>query len=259
MSLQYREFPAGEALGPYIECFWTMRSSSDYLLKQALVTGGRAELIFSNSPFFWYGPHQDSKPKMFTGAFILGQRSAVNFVQFQGPLQFFGIRFRYGCMPLFLKGSAARFSDTVTELPKPSPAILYDIEQDIRTVENWLLEKLGGPPKEWFILQELIRQLPEAPIGDLAAKYNWNYKRVERVFSKYTGFPPRTFLKILRFRIAVEKAGHVPGTYTGAAHELGYYDQSHFIREFRRYTSESPSSFYRNPPEIAALLYKLKR
>ena len=259
MSLQYFEFPPCEALRPYIECFWTLKSSSNNLLKQALVTGGRAELIFSSSPFFWYGAHPKSKPKLFSGAFILGQRCSVNFVGFRGPIASFGIRFRYGCMSLFLKGSAVRYLDTVTELPKPWPVIRYDIEKDFLMMEKWLLEKLVGPPEEWFILQELIRQLPKAPIGELSEKYGWNYKRMERVFSKYTGFPPRTLMKILRFRIAVEKAVEMPGTYTRAAHELGYYDQSHFIREFRQYTGESPSSFYRNPPEIAALLYKLKR
>jgi len=277
-DIRYEEFPAPDALSAYVECFWALTGSSDGLLQEVLVTGGRAELIFSNTPLLWYGINRKSRPKAFTGAFVVGQRSRVNYVGLRGPLDFFGIRFRYGCMPLFLKRSAEWYSNTITPLSAMRlPPIGRDRTpgagavpgacspgsvEDLRLAEEWLRGCLLEPPEEWQILQELIRQLsaePDVTIGALAEKYDWNYKRVERVFCKYTGFPPRTFMKILRFRYAVERAAERPETYTGAAHQMGYYDQSHFIRDFRRYTSDKPSSFYRNPPAIAAFIYKLKK
>lgn len=267
-DIRYEEFPVSGDLGAYIECFWALKGSSDSLIQEVLVTGGRTELIFSTTPLLWYGINRKSRPKAFAGAFVLGQRSRVNYVGLRGPLDFFGIRFRYGCMPLFLRRSAERYSNTITLLSAMRlPPIGREPEVAAGTVsiglaEEWLRDCLSEPPEEWKILQELIRQLStgaEVKIGALAEKYDWNYKRVERVFCKYTGFPPRTFMKILRFRYAVEKAAGAPETYTGAAHQMGYYDQSHFIRDFHRYASEKPSSFYRNPPAIAAFIYKLKK
>ena len=69
-------------------------------------------------------------------------------------------------------------------------------------------------------------------------------RRLERFANKYLGAPPKTFLKINRFRKtlhALLNGGY--STLTELAYDCGYYDQMHCIREFKRFTGSTPARF----------------
>lgn len=53
------------------------------------------------------------------------------------------------------------------------------------------------------------------------------------------GVPPRAYLSLRRFEKVMQRAATAPSL-TALAQEAGYYDQAHFIREFRRYTGATP-------------------
>jgi AraC-like DNA-binding protein len=274
-TFNYQEYLPAPKLRNFVECFWTLKGSSkgNKIIRETLVPGGRVEVIFSSSPFLWYGANKNAKAKSYSGSFLLGQRNSVSYVGFKGDFSLFGIRFRYGCSPLFIKYAAKNCSNRVVPLTElsidNSPQIgKMDSRKEIRRfigqVDNWLLSCFEDPTDDWNRLQKLIEHVSKQNIENIVLrslyeKYGWSYKKAERVFLKYGGFPPRAFLKLFRFRNALEKMKGKPASFTDAAYQFGFYDQSHFIREFYRYTGSKPSSFFKNPPEIAILLYKLSR
>jgi AraC-like DNA-binding protein len=89
----------------------------------------------------------------------------------------------------------------------------------------------------------------------LSKQYGWSDKKTERLFLKYVGFTPIQFIKIIRFRKSVEKLFGNYENLTNLAYESGFYDQSHFIREFYRYAGDKPSDFLKGSNNIARLLY----
>ncbi|WP_100616213.1 helix-turn-helix domain-containing protein [Confluentibacter citreus] len=271
----YKEFSTSTELSEYIECYWVLKGyvDAENNLQEVLVPGGRSEMIFTNSSVLWYGAHKNAVPLHFSSPLLLGQRKVATYLGLTGNIHLFGVRFKICSLPLFTKLPACLHSNNITPLSEifdviniPNVEDLPHIDEtnNVNGIEKWLKDILTNPPKEWFVLKDFINRFSveedtNDQIKKLSEENQWNYKKTERLFLKYTGFSPRTFIKLLRFRNTMESLGSKPQSFTKAALDLGFYDQSHFIREFQNYTGKNPSSFYNNPPEMASLLYKISK
>ena len=81
-------------------------------------------------------------------------------------------------------------------------------------------------------------------IEELARALDLSRDRFEKRFRRAVGSSPKRFASLLRVKNAIEL--HRSGSsLTQAALEAGYFDQSHFIREFRLFTGASPGQFFR--------------
>ena len=86
-----------------------------------------------------------------------------------------------------------------------------------------------------------------ARIGDLASTLGLSQDRLEKRFRRSVGTTPRQLATLLRLRRAL--ASHRAGkSLSQASIESGYFDQSHFIRDFRAVTGESPRRFFQATP-----------
>jgi methylphosphotriester-DNA--protein-cysteine methyltransferase len=69
----------------------------------------------------------------------------------------------------------------------------------------------------------------------------------EKRFRKITGTSPKHFAAIIRLQNLIENySGAV--SLTEAAYSAGYYDQAHFIKDFRSFTGQAPLDFFKTPP-----------
>lgn len=81
-------------------------------------------------------------------------------------------------------------------------------------------------------------------IASLARQLGISQDPLEKRFRRAVGTSPKQFASLLRLRHAIS-LGQRGTSWTGAAHQAGYFDQSHFIREFRTFTGDTPSRFFR--------------
>ncbi len=96
-------------------------------------------------------------------------------------------------------------------------------------------------PRIARIIKDLHRQYESpVPIAQLARSASLSTSRLQHLFVREVGVPLRRFRTWLRLRAAIREVAR-GGTYTEAAHSAGFYDQSHFSREFRR-TFGAPAS-----------------
>jgi AraC-like DNA-binding protein len=88
-------------------------------------------------------------------------------------------------------------------------------------------------------------------ITDICGHLNHNIKTMERNFKNIIGLTPKAFSKIIRFNNAFNdiKSGNYRDIHD-IIHRHGFYDQSHFINEFRKYTGLPPSSFLEAPNDV---------
>ncbi|RDI62844.1 helix-turn-helix domain-containing protein [Nocardia pseudobrasiliensis] len=83
-------------------------------------------------------------------------------------------------------------------------------------------------------------------VSELAAESGWSRRHFSRRFADQMGLSPRAYASLLRFSAALRGlAGPLSADLGRMAHELGYYDQSHLIRDFRRFTGLSPNALLR--------------
>ena len=80
-------------------------------------------------------------------------------------------------------------------------------------------------------------------IASLAQEMGYNQKYMDRVFHGETGMTMKKYATIIRLQAAIHYLQE--GKWDEVYEKLGYYDQSHFIKEFKKYTSLTPSQFSR--------------
>lgn len=81
-------------------------------------------------------------------------------------------------------------------------------------------------------------------VDDLAAEFGFGRKRLDRMFQREIGWSPKKICRIIRFQHALRILPRV-NSLAEAAYELGYFDQAHFIREFRELSGRTPGDYLR--------------
>jgi AraC-like DNA-binding protein len=120
------------------------------------------------------------------------------------------------------------------------------LEMRFRVVERWLLARLEPrgivhPAVRWAV-DQIAASGGRVAVETLAAQTGFTRKHLGNLFKQQVGLSPKALARIHRFRGALgilDKAGgQVP--WTELADACGFYDQSHLINEFRRFTGFSP-------------------
>lgn len=117
----------------------------------------------------------------------------------------------------------------------------------VSVVETFLLSRLKAEKADQLVMEALAlihRHQGNIRISELAVQLNISQSPLEKRFRKTVGTTPKKFASIVRFKHTIRQ--HDPqGSLTDLGYEAGFYDQAHFIREFRSFTGESPEAFFR--------------
>lgn len=172
-----------------------------------------------------------------------------------------GIKFRPGAFYPFVKIPVSRFTDRAVALQdifgaasKTLETRIFseaDEETMIGAVETFLRERL--PERDETV--EQINQVVDCirddqtitKVDDVVEHLNLNKRTLQRLFNQYVGIGPKWVIKRYRLHEAAEQlaAGGVVD-WTKLALNLGYYDQAHFIRDFKALVGVSPATYHRN-------------
>jgi AraC-like DNA-binding protein len=83
----------------------------------------------------------------------------------------------------------------------------------------------------------------------LASQLAVTSKSLERKFASLIGKSPKQFIRIIRFQEVMNGlVNHQPQCLTEFAFNNGYFDQSHFIREFKAFSGYTPREFVKLCP-----------
>lgn len=92
-----------------------------------------------------------------------------------------------------------------------------------------------------FAMLELLKQQGNLPIEEIAALACLSLRQFERLSKDRIGLPPKLFARIIRFSKAYRLREEYPQlTWTHIAHQCGYFDQMHFIRDFKQFAGIAP-------------------
>ncbi len=91
-------------------------------------------------------------------------------------------------------------------------------------------------------MRELIRTDGNTSIEKIASLACLSLRQFERKCTERIGMPPKSFARIVRFSKAYRLREAKPElTWTAVAHEAGYFDQMHFIRDFKEFAGVTPT------------------
>lgn len=102
-----------------------------------------------------------------------------------------------------------------------------------------IIKEVETDEEKLFLLETVYT--PDLTVESIAEMTKWNRRKINRYFNNQFGLSLKTFLNIIRLRAsfpAIKKGNLFP--------ELNYYDQSHYIKEFKKYTGQSPKQLQKN-------------
>lgn len=128
---------------------------------------------------------------------------------------------------------------------------LYDTKtniQKINVVESFLLGVLVNTETDELIscaVREIKKNNGHTNIRELANSLNISIDSFEKKFRKLTGTTPKHFSTIVKIRQTIQL---YPATknLTALAYEMDYFDQSHFIKDFKKFIGITPKEFFKN-------------
>lgn len=119
-----------------------------------------------------------------------------------------------------------------------------DRTSQIIELESYLLSKLKAD-KDLTIFREMLADLEnELTVDQLAKKYHFSRQYINRLFLRNLGKSPSEYKKIHRFRQAL-KMQHKSKRFSLLLN-TGFYDQSHYIKDFKAFTALNPNSFFKD-------------
>ncbi len=125
---------------------------------------------------------------------------------------------------------------------------IADIDKKFRYTENILLNRYGSRLKiDSFInfaVNVIINDPGKSAMNEISNNCGYSQKHLIKIFKEHVGLTPKAFLKVIRFQKAVNsiEPDKLPDWST-VAFDCGYYDQPHFINDFKQFSGFTPQIY----------------
>lgn len=174
----------------------------------------------------------------------------------EGSGQVVGAKFRPGAFYPLAQTPVARLADRVlplaevfaVDVPALEAAVLNHENNDakVTALSAWLEARLPEPDASAALAAEMVRFIETTRavtrVEDVAEQFTTSPRSLERLFRTYVGVTPKWTIRLYRLHEALDRLdGSTPVDWRRLALELGYFDQSHFIRDFKGYLGLTPS------------------
>jgi AraC-like DNA-binding protein len=137
--------------------------------------------------------------------------------------------------------------DDLAELLK-SHVTQGQYEQAVTTLEEFLIQQALVRTYDLKLIQTAAKLLHHTKgqyrIAELADYCKLSARQLERSFQKVIGISPKLFARTLRFAETQRRLMFEPDIdLTSLAYDYGYFDQAHFIKDFKAFTGKTPSEY----------------
>ena len=169
-----------------------------------------------------------------------------------------GVSFKPGGAFPFLRMPAGELCDTTVSLDALWGAAAGDLRNQLleattprarfEVLERALWKELSrgfdSHAAVGFALRRFMADPHVATVAGVTEQIGLSPKRFIQVFRDQTGFTPKVFCRIRRFQQALDfMEGRKSVEWAKVALDCGYFDQAHFIHDFRAFSGINPTSY----------------
>jgi AraC-like DNA-binding protein len=256
--MRYEEFPPPAPVAACVACLWTLTGGGDASVFDLILPDGRPELVVHRGDAF--------RQRLASGAtrrqplrLVVGQMTGAVAIAPGRRVESIGVRFTpAGLSPLcpFPQAELADRLVAVDALPQaPLLQTLAAAAADAPTTATGLAALCDTLVRVYATVPPVDPRLQRAVVaiaesgGDvamdaLAATAGVASRWLERHFQTAVGVSPKRLARLVRFRRALAALDANPADRgVAVALDHGYYDQAHFIAEFRAFAGDAPRRF----------------
>jgi AraC-like DNA-binding protein len=250
--MKYVIIPPCEELKHFVSHFWAgyLDASEQTNFIYYSTANTQTEVAFA------YKPPYNAQPELLFSS-VLGHTERAGQLPAGGFMEIMGASVFSHAAPLFFDVSASdmtnQFTDVYTLLGIQGPIITekmahaMTLEERVRILTEYFKAQVRKRRIEDPVIARAIQLIRKQHgimnVSQLASEFCLSQKQFERRFTAYSGFKPKLYSQIIRFESACWNCRNHE-TLTMAAHTYGYYDQAHFIHDFKRFSGFSPNKFF---------------
>jgi AraC-like DNA-binding protein len=268
--MEFKQFLPSDILKPYVRHYYIFESDSDAEFEDTVFPSGDMEAIFNLGDGTWESSVDDQfiiTPKIE----LWGQITKPLAIRSKGKHTMLGIKFFTHSASYFFNNEIGAFNDQISDLVdlmgnpvKILHAQLLETKDEtkrIELIETFLLKKLISNEKKLFrvdkvahILKSIKINPAENNISNIASRHGITPRYLHKLIYQHTGLSPSSFNKINRFQLSLKLITKNDQPFTAIAYDSGYFDQSHFIRDFKSFTGFTPSAYLENMSPVNQML-----
>lgn len=266
--MDYKTFAPMVRLARYVKCYWTLEAPAEATAeKQRIVPDGCMEMIFHIKDF--YRQYQEDGGSIVQPrCFVFGQITQPLDIEPTGETCIFSVRFQPEGFTAFVSMPVRNMENRAVPLDelfgeegvKLADEVLKatSTEMRIKLVEAFLMGKLITEESVRGLIESsvdmIMRLNGQVSVDALSDSMQVHRRQLERKFADAIGLSPKQLSKIVRLQAALKiLLAQRYGNLTAVAYEGNYYDQAHFIKDFREFTGVSPKRFYADNMRMTAL------
>lgn len=258
MQPQFHIFHPPPPLAAYVDHFFPLEDYPAGKIEKLLPDGGLELILNLGEPQFLHELQDPSRYRTFRASWISGLRSQAILIGSPPRSNLIGVRFKmFGAYP-FLHLPLHEIADRVVDADTICGSEVHRLRDHIggalgptrkfAILESFLLSRLKQPGRHEKLLAHAVETLSVATgedrIEHLGRRSGLSQKHLRRLFHEMVGLSPKALHRVCRLQRVVQRIEQLESpNWSWLAQECGFFDQAHFIREFKSFTRLTPNEY----------------
>jgi AraC-like DNA-binding protein len=266
LLMNYTRYAPANSLERLIECYWFVEGDETVSRQQKIIPDGYPELIFHyRDP---YRINISGEWQLQSPSLLAGQIRKNFYLENTGASGIVGVKLKPAAVTYLFGIEMDTLEDQVVDLQKILGQRFESVTTSINTQKSHeeiitLLNSFFQSQKEVEYeeriegaLAFLFEKHGDVRVSDLTIKLTITERQLERLFKKYIGLSPKFYARIIRFSYIFQLMQEGDQSWVNVAFQSGYYDQAHFIRDFKEFSGEDPSAYLFGEKSLANFFMK---
>jgi AraC-like DNA-binding protein len=253
-----------EALSDYVRFFWSLEAkvgTNEPFVHRAL-PDNCLELIFYCQGQFSISSSSGEEGNTFTSG-VFGHAKKYRQFTTNSDFTLFGVFLYPHSFKMLFDLPAHELTDAMVDcetlwgaegrILEEKVMLALDNARRVEIVSNFLFDRIKTTEIRdsgfMYLVKKVVTNNRLVSIPSFASDCNLSRRQFERKFKEFSGFSPKDFFRLVRFKNVLKESEHRNKSLAQIAIDSGYYDQSHFTHEFKKYSGYSPREFFINYPE----------
>ena len=251
--MRYESFSPSDSLINLVKEYWIFENDDQSIHEQKIIPDGYSEIIIHYGDAYQInlsGKWEQQSPMLFSN-----QISKYFFLKNTGASAMLGIKLHPAAFYQLFQIDVSQYTDRVVDLKEivgdttgldKIMAEGIPMEDRVKFAEKWLEDQLSSyqPQKKIErVISKVLENHGMIDVEQMADDVQLSSRQLERLFKKVVGLTPKFYSRIVRFNYIFEVIKEQKDSWIRTALQSGFFDQSHFIKNFKEFTGEEPSNY----------------
>ncbi|MDO1451497.1 helix-turn-helix domain-containing protein [Rhodocytophaga aerolata] len=256
--MYYKVLAPHPDLRSYIGCYWILKTDATPIgREEVIIPDGYAEIILNLGTAYSWKSTANQTACLIKDTHIVGQRNVSVSVKLPSYLYQIGIKIKPQAMHCLLNLPAIQLSNHLlhtNDLSDPTFSHLADKlfaaatehEQKLWLDEYFfrkLKSHLATDAVTGYAIHYITARKGLARMDELKNTLGIDYRTLERRFKTTVGLTPKEFARVIRFKNVYKAFRKNQAKDNAYFLDWGYYDQSHYIKEFNFFMGNTPTAY----------------